>query len=149
LSNGKLKCDVSGPSAGEWSRLEREEKKLNEDWSSTQSEIMSLQQRLLEMQSKLMRLDKQREMFRSRAAEMFRRGLKSLEELDALEEEERLASSTPAPEPSSFGDESLFLDPSLDPVLSAARADFDPSDPFWSSLVSETSGGTPRAIPGS
>ena len=69
---------------------------------------------------------------------MLRRGLKSLDELDATEEAERLAAERPPvvedtppltnpSEPGSFGE----IDPS---VIVALSADFDPSNPFWATL---------------
>ena len=77
-------------------------------------------------------------MFRKRAVEMLRRRLKSLDELDATEEAERLTAERPPvvedtplltnpSEPGSFGE----IDPS---VIVALSADFDPSNPFWATL---------------
>jgi len=129
---GSVKCDVHGPSEAEWLKLEKEETKLNNEWSESRDALIQLQARLLEAQSKMLRLDKQREMFRSRAAEMLRRGLNSFAELEAEEEKERQASaSTPEPPPSS---DEFFLNPSTDIRLSASLASFDPLDPFWASL---------------
>ena len=136
-AGGSVKCDVHGPSEESWRSLERAEKKLDDEWIATQ-------ERLLALQSKLLRLDKQRQMFRKRAAEMLRRGLKSLDELDAAEEAERLAAERPPVvkdtppltepyEPGSFGE----MDPA---VIEALSADFDPSDPFWATL--DFDGGT-------
>jgi hypothetical protein len=138
---GRVKCDVHGPSTAEWENLEREEKRLTNEWRETQ-------ERLLEMQAKLLRLDKQRELFRTRAAEMLRRGLKSIAELDEAEEKERLEeeASTREANPSREShptydlpgnhpsDSSLFLDPLSDPALEQALSDFSPDDPFWHSL---------------
>ncbi len=103
---------------------------MDKEWEEAQAH-------LLELQSKLLRLDKQRRMFRKRAADMLRRGLSSLDELDAAEEAERLAAESPpvleAPpptdssEPGSYGE----MDPG---VAEALSGDFDPNHPFWASL---------------
>lgn len=137
---GRNTCDVHGPSPAEWEKLDREEKKLAATWEAAQREQLALFERLAEQQAKLLRLDKQRTMFRTRAAEMLRRGLKTLEELDAVEEAEQKAlearsvfgSCPTLPNPEVEPD--VMLDPSSDRVLSSALSDFDPSDPFWVSL---------------
>lgn len=172
---GRVKCDVHGPSEAEWRNLEKVEKELADEWVSTQMEQQRVQAEMLarlnELSTKLLRLDKQREMFRSRAAEMLRRGLKSIAELDAVEEKERLekekgesvanATSTlslsgvevssennPTPETSVFSEDSSWLwDPQVDRVLSDALSDFDPSHPFWASV--HTDGDMPSTLPGS
>lgn len=135
---GRQKCDVHGPSEAEWKELEKVEKKLSLDWHEAQSEQQLLFARLSEMSAKLARIEKQREMFRSRAAEMLRRGLKSIAELDAVEEAERVEaeqSSSTEPEPTDrHEDPSLLWDPESDPVLSQALASYDPGSVFWSSL---------------
>ena len=77
-------------------------------------------------------------MFRKRTIEILRRGLKSLDELDATEEAERLT----AEKPSIVEDTPLLTKPSkpgsfskIDPaVIEALSADFDPSNPFWATL---------------
>ena len=73
-------------------------------------------------------------MFRERAAEMLRRGLKSLDELDALKEQERLEtpvadaqSPTPEASPSAPID---YFDYPLDSSLVAALVAFDSADPY-------------------
>ena len=86
-------------------------------------------ERLLESQAKLLRLDKQREMFRDQAAEMLRYGLKSLDELDALEKKER--------------EEASRRSEALATSSASAKASVDPlflPDSFWEGLdfVSET-----------
>ena len=98
-----------------------------------------------------MRLNTQREMFRKRVAEMLRRGLKSLDELDATEEAERLAlereaSTTEEETPPTDTFDSDFLT-SLDPSVAVSLySDFNPSDPFWAGLG--FGGRTPRAAQG-
>ena len=69
-------------------------------------------------------------MFWARAAEMLRCGLKSLDELDAVEEAERSAEvQTPIKTDSPTSEAPNPYD-SLDPELAAALAVYDPSDPL-------------------
>jgi hypothetical protein len=69
------RCDAGGPSASEWEKLEREERRLQEE----EEEAMA----------KILRLRKQQRLFRSRAKDMLRRGLQTMDELDEVEERER------------------------------------------------------------
>lgn len=70
-------------------------------------------------------------MFRARAADMLRRGLRSLDELDAAEEAERVAAKKEGNAPVVPFSEPIDLsNPEFDPALVASLADFDPSDPF-------------------
>ena len=73
-------------------------------------------------------------MFRKRAVEILRRGLKSLNKLDTTEEAERLtAENSPIIEdtpPLTIPSEPGFLG-KIDPaVIEALSSDFDPSNPF-------------------
>jgi len=70
-----LKCDVDGPSAGDWAAIRREEDRLATE--------------LKETLSKQLRIMKQQELLRSRASDMLRRGLKTLDELDEAEDREQ------------------------------------------------------------
>lgn len=136
-AGGNVSCDVWGPSKGDWERLRRSEEKI-----STESDIaLSEQQRLLaqlaEVSARLVRLEKHKKMFRSRAADMLQRGLKSLDELDAVEAKEREETERErqAQEPPASSSDIPMVDPlaDLDPVLVEAMSHFDPSDPFWAS----------------
>lgn len=69
------RCDAGGPSASDWEKLEREERRLQEE----EEEAMA----------KILRLRKHQRLFRSRAKDMLRRGLKTMDELDEAEERER------------------------------------------------------------
>ena len=69
------RCDAGGPSASDWEKLEREERRLQEE----EEEAMA----------KILRLRKQQRLFRSRAKDMLQRGLKTMDELDEAEERER------------------------------------------------------------
>jgi hypothetical protein len=97
LAGGNVKCDVLGPSSSEWAALERAENKIVDEVKQAEEAQAQLFLRLHEQQTKLLRLRKQQEYFRNRAAEMLRRGLKSMDELDAAEAADRLAlgQSTP------------------------------------------------------
>lgn len=141
-AGGNTKCDVFGPSPGEWDALERTEKRLADDLKASrvaQDELMgrlfAMQRELLAMQARTTRLEKQREFFRQKAGEMLRRGLRSLDDLEAAEASEAARAAEedghPSPTPPS-GDSS---DPSLlDPDFASALVDFDPADPFWTQL---------------
>jgi len=76
------RCDAGGPSTSEWEKLEREERRLQEE----EEEAMA----------KILRLRKQQRLFRSRAKDMLRRGLKTMDELDEAEEKERAAAEQAA-----------------------------------------------------
>jgi hypothetical protein len=69
-------------------------------------------------------------MFCSRAAEMLRRGLRSMDELDAVEARERDSIPAPSTEPNSAPGSSPDDSP-LDPVMAEAITEFDPLAPFW------------------
>lgn len=88
-AGGNVKCDVWGPSKGDWEKLERVERQLNADSDAAMDEQQRLLSLLSGVSAKLARLEKQKKLFRSRAAEMLRRGLKTLDELDEVEEKER------------------------------------------------------------
>ncbi|ELR03271.1 hypothetical protein GMDG_08893, partial [Pseudogymnoascus destructans 20631-21] len=75
--NLKEKCDCMGPEHPDWVKLEREEDRLDREEEETLS--------------KLLRLRKQKRLIRTRGKDMLRRGLKTLDELDAAEEAERVA----------------------------------------------------------
>jgi hypothetical protein len=116
----KQKCDVAGPSLSDWKSLEREERRLEDERRETLA--------------KLLRLDLQQRTLRTRGREMLRRGLKSLDELDAAEEAEKVAAAAiPLP----TGDFE-FPEIPLDPVEAAA---------FWASL--DTGGEKLQASQGS
>ena len=145
-AGGGVKCNVYGPLPSEWALLDREESKLDASLRKTQEEQQQLFSHLAELQAKILRLNKQREMFRARAAEMLRRGLKSLDELDAVEEAERLAEVQTPVETDPPTSEAPDPYDSLDPELAAALAAYDPSDPLWASL--DFGDEMPQAIPG-
>lgn len=73
----RLKCDCVGPEHPDWVKLEREEERLDREEEETLA--------------KLLRLRKQKRLIRTRGKDMLRRGLKTLDELDAAEDAERAA----------------------------------------------------------
>ena len=143
-AGGLVKCDVFGPSPAEWAKFERTEKQLADDLKEAREAQQRLMNHLFEMQAKVLRLETQRESFRSRAADMLRRGLGSLDELDDAERKEKeeegrreqeLAAATLLPT-TSEGDVPDFSGVAFgpDPPLSPS---------FWEGLVFD--GGTPPA----
>jgi hypothetical protein len=74
-AQGGKKCDVEGLPVNDWESLEREEQRIEHEREATLA--------------KLLRLDKQQRFLKRQGREMLKRGLKSLDELDAAEEKER------------------------------------------------------------
>jgi len=113
----RLKCDCVGPEHPDWVKLEREEERLDREEEETLA--------------KLLRLRKQKRLIRTRGKDMLRRGLKTLDELDAAEEAERVAAERLAQNPPSV---ESFLPPGLifDEALPGP-----PSPSFWAYLVAE------------
>ena len=95
-----------------------------------------------ETTSKLLRLQRQKRFLRQRASEMLRRGLNSLDELDAAEEKERLESSARelAQQPADTSSPNFDL---FDAELAATLSAYNPADPFLATLG--FGGGTPQA----
>jgi len=85
----KRKCDVNrdedsvtGPSPGDWRKLAEAEDRLENETEKAETEMA-------ELAARLARLRKQRKLLKRRGGEMLRRGMKSIEELERLEETER------------------------------------------------------------
>jgi len=100
------KCDAKGPSLADWEALDREENRLRrereetstllmESVAKTSALLMESVTKVQEAAAKLQRLEKTQRLWKTRAKEMLRRGLKTMDELDAAEEAER--ASVPAP----------------------------------------------------
>jgi hypothetical protein len=143
-----VKCDVLGPSQADWVALERGEKKLREQLEAAEAEHRKFVEGLLETQNRVERLKKQRESFVARAAAMLRRGLKTLDELDAVEEAEAHEAASRALTPAASADASgdLSGDP-LDFSGVAFDADLPMSPSFWDSIG--VAGETSSKAPGS
>jgi hypothetical protein len=133
----KLKCDCMGPEHPDWVKLEKEEERLDREEEETLA--------------KLIRLRKQKRLIRTRGKDMLRRGLKTLDELDAAEEADRVAAEkaertleaessdppvTSSEEPS---DDFAFVDPSTLLTMSPAS---------WEQLMVDVGVATPEAAHG-
>jgi len=131
------------PRAEEWESVGRQIDRLDEELDAAMAEVAELQSTAMAKQkvamAKVVELRRKKNEIKEREKEMMRRGLRYLDELDALEwkEErervEREAAETVTPEPSVpfFG--GAFGDPILSPS-------------FWASQ--DVGGETPQATPG-
>jgi len=134
---GLPRCDMGGPVPSDWKSLDASKERVEREWDEAERKQNALfekhQKEQLELQARFKRLQSQRNFLRRREAEMLRRGLASLDELDAAEEEERLAAerAQPGGEASVSTDPAASLDPPMDPDLAEALATYDPSNPFW------------------
>jgi hypothetical protein len=88
--------------------------------------------------AKILRLWRQQRVLRERREEMLRRGLRTLNELDALEEKERLEIGE--------RERAVGEQPNASTSFDVPIGDLDPSDPFWASLG--FGGETPQASQG-
>jgi len=107
-----VSCQVEAPTMAQWDRLKKTEDKLNAELKATAAVMQ-------ETLAKHARLLRQQEEIKDRAAEMWRRGVDSLDALDELEEADRRAAEeearkrsleNPVPDPFDFS-----LPPELDP----------------------------------
>lgn len=112
-------CDagVRGVSASDWSSLEKEEQRIRAEKKATLA--------------KLLRLERQEEFLRERGMKMLRRGLSSLDELDAVESVERAAVEDFEREREVASHQPFSSPAPLDPM---SFADIDPNDPLWANL---------------
>jgi len=128
-------CEIDPPTEQQWDRIkERENRLKTETAEATQAIIDSIAQQRAYC-AKLLRLQKEQSVFNDRVAEMLRRDVDSLEELDeierleaaAREEASRNAHAAPVPDPFDF----LANDDYLDPGRLASLAAFavGPADP--------------------
>ena len=135
--------DREVPRASDWASLDRQEEKLDEE----EERAVAASQ---EAMAKVVRLRKQKKFLRERRKKMADRGLKYLDELDALEEKERLEKErverekemTSAPVAGPSGD-SFAFDSSLDPSILVSME----SPSFW--VNSGISGEMPPTSQGS
>jgi hypothetical protein len=120
------------PSVPEWESIERQRRKLQEE----EEEAMA----------KILRLRKQQRLLDDREKEMIRRGLASLDDLDAAEEKDRELAEAQQFLPPSAPSEPSSSTP-FDPSLAEQLLDFDPSSSYWADLGSVD--GTAQANQGS
>jgi len=118
VRQGKGHCDAGGPSSADWDALERQEEKIDEE------EEMAM--------AKILRLRKMKARLRQRKREMIRRGLRTLDELEAEEEKERKQAEQ---------DAQLLIPDELADTVAVGEAQFDLSS--W--LVQTSSFGTAPA----
>jgi len=152
----RRKCDLSGPSSEEWESVAREETRIRREKERIRAEkrVLAIARRELEsrqreMEAKLLRLerleevnDEKEDTLKVRAAKMLRLGLKSFDELDALEETEKREAAGVATEATVGGE------PSASTSTPGVIFDFpSPSASFWESL--DAGGKTPQATQGS
>ena len=135
----KLSCDVL---VDDW---ERNVPRLS-DWESIEKQKALLEEQEEEAMAKILRLRKQKKFLVRREAEMAKRGLKFLDELDAAEERERLEKERQEAVQQAVDTSVAANEGPLDSDLAAALVAYDPSDPFWASL--DFGGGTPQASQG-
>ena len=144
----RRKCDLLGPSLEEWESLAREETSVRREKERLRAEKRVLVSTRLELEAKLLRIerleevnDKKEDTLKVRAAKMLRLGLKSFEELEALEETERKEAEV-AREAIAEGE------PSASSSAPGVIFDFpSPSASFWEAL--DAGGETPQATQGS
>ena len=133
----KLKCDCMGPDHPDWVKLEKEEERLDREEEETLA--------------KLVRLRKQKRLIRTRGKDMLRRGLKTLDELDAAEEAERVMAEK--------AERALEAEPSTLPTTGSGAPldDFSFVNPLtilvmsltsWEKLLLDASISTPRVAYG-
>ena len=112
-------CSAAPPSALEWDNLQKEEDRLSAEKEVTLSNLLRLSTEKEVILLKLLRLEHQQKSIKTKGAEMLRRGLASLDELEAVEELERQSASQKA---------------------NSALSEF--SDSFWDQVAQDVSGGT-------
>ncbi|KAI1942818.1 hypothetical protein LOZ66_001226 [Ophidiomyces ophidiicola] len=83
-------CVVNaGPSDHDWDKLHSERAKLKAAESRTQAEIRAAQSSIASLFAKINRLERQRDFLESRAGKFLESEVKTIEELEHLEEEEK------------------------------------------------------------
>jgi hypothetical protein len=114
-----IKCDAETVLPTGWRSLEREEERLD-------AELLRTQQVIAENSARAARIMKQRGQLKSRAREMLRRGLRTLDELDeaeAKEKEEKEAQERAAISSAALA-ESSWLEPLSEEQLNQLFLDF-------------------------
>jgi hypothetical protein len=84
-----VSCDVEGIPVGEWRALELETDRLEREKAIAFSQIGAAQRLMSENLARLQRLERQEKFLKSKGKDMVRRGLKTLDELEEVEEKER------------------------------------------------------------
>jgi len=115
----KRKCNVEGPSTSDWSALDTMEERLERETEET-AQVMAT------AAAKLARLQKQKKLLRTRAKDMLKRGLKTLDELDEAEAKEREEAVVQERTPSTSGAlaDYVWLETLSDEQLNQLLVDF-------------------------
>ncbi|KAF4457149.1 hypothetical protein FALBO_15260 [Fusarium albosuccineum] len=85
------KCDGKGVTLVEADKFAAEKRRLEKEEEVAETELINLQQQVNERLGRLMRLRRQKRHLQERAEEMLRRNVETLDELEALENEESFA----------------------------------------------------------
>ena len=128
IRNNRPGCDVLGPSPSQLDAAGRRFRQADSDLEVAEEAAAQLRAELELRESKVRRLRRQRKVLGDQVYRMFRRGLKSLEELEKVEAEERRASELPSSEPASLA---VPGPPTV--ASSSSAAEFDPTSFDWSS----------------
>lgn len=131
-------CDVVSHSLGEQAQLQREQDRLKLERDAAFAEAM-------DGLARVQRLEKQQELLKKRGAEMIRRGIQTVDELEEIEEQERREK-----EDAMWREQQVRATIASGSDISGDLVDlvdlnFDPSDPFWATW--DFTSGTPRAFP--
>jgi hypothetical protein len=84
------RCSSIAPSVQDWDNLDKEQKRIQSDRAKALADAQ-------EALARVARLDKQQELLKTRGGEMLSRGLRSLDELEALDACAGEKDTTPAP----------------------------------------------------
>lgn len=84
------RCDAYAPSPAEWEKLRKEEERLEAEEEAAVFQECEAHLKAQEAYACRMRLRKQQKSLKTHGAEMLRRGLQSLDELDEAEERDHL-----------------------------------------------------------
>ena len=105
-------CDIEAPSSAQWETLEKAKNKLEAITEAAEMEFVTVSAVAAEISARLARLRRQRKLLKRRGAEILRRGVSSLDELEALEEQEadanRVVESPAVPSGSQLSFPQLF-----------------------------------------
>jgi hypothetical protein len=99
---------VEAPSSSKWDTLEKAENKLEAATEAAEIEFVTISAMAAEISARLARLRRQRKLLKRRGAEILRRGVSSLDELEALEEREADANRVVEPSAGPSGSKLSF-----------------------------------------
>ncbi|PNP60895.1 hypothetical protein FNYG_14371 [Fusarium nygamai] len=84
-------CDGNGVSLSEADRLVQAKRRIEVEEEATEEELLDLQRQMNERLSRLMRLRRQKRQIQTKGTKMLERGLQSMDELEAVEQQEAQA----------------------------------------------------------